>query len=101
MTGEKREHFGTLSHVDKSCCNYLLFSGPLESFKSEVERMESIVKIRPRGLFMSQAEKIYRKQFDVEFPKDLWDAVSGRSTSSRRGMSSTTSVRNSMIRMRR
>merc|ERR550517_541382 len=49
--------------------------GSLEGFKKEVERMESIVKIRPRGLFMSQAEKIYLKQFDVGFPKVLWDAM--------------------------
>ena len=41
----------------------------------ELERMKSILVIRPRGLFISQAQRIYLKQWDEEFPKNLWDAM--------------------------
>ena len=37
-----------------------------------VERMGEIVKIRPKGLFMSQAQKIYEKQCEEVFPTELW-----------------------------
>ena len=34
--------------------------------------MGDIVKIRPKGLFMSQAKKIYEKQWQEGFPTELW-----------------------------
>jgi len=50
-------------------------STKLESAKLEVERMGNIVKIRPRGLFISQAQKIYEKEWGQVFPKDLWEQM--------------------------
>ena len=47
----------------------------LDGFKNQVERMESILKIRPHGLYMSYAQKIYRQQFEEEFPKNVWDLM--------------------------
>ena len=52
--------------------NIILFSGRLESAHVEVERMGKIVKARQRGLYMSQANKIYLKECGEVFPKDLW-----------------------------
>ena len=40
-----------------------------------VERMGEIVKIRPNGLFMSQAQKIYEKQWKEVFPTELWTVM--------------------------
>ena len=40
-----------------------------------VERMGDIVKIRPKGLFISQAQKIYQKQWEQGFPTDLWTVM--------------------------
>ena len=40
-----------------------------------VERMGDIVKIRPKGLFMSQAKKIYEKQWKEVFPTELWSVM--------------------------
>ena len=37
-----------------------------------MERMGDIVKIRPKGLYMSQAQKIYEKQCEEVFPTELW-----------------------------
>ena len=49
----------------------------MESLASQipVERMGDIVKIRPKGLFMSQAQKIYQKQWEEVFPTDLWTVM--------------------------
>lgn len=40
-----------------------------------LERMGDIVKIRPKGLFMSQAQKIYEKQWQEVFPTELWTVM--------------------------
>ena len=40
-----------------------------------MERMGDIVKIRPKGLFMSQAQKIYEKQWKETFPTELWTVM--------------------------
>ena len=40
-----------------------------------MERMSDIVKIRPKGLFLSQAQKIYEKQWKEVFPTKLWTAM--------------------------
>ena len=37
-----------------------------------MERMGEIVKIRPKGLFLSQAQKLYEKQWGEAFPTELW-----------------------------
>ena len=40
-----------------------------------MERMGEIVKIRPKGLFMSQAQKIFQKQWGEDFPTELWTVM--------------------------
>ena len=37
--------------------------------------MGDIVKIRPKGLFKSQAQKIYEKQWKEVFPTELWTVM--------------------------
>ena len=40
-----------------------------------MERIGEIVKIRPKGLFMLQAQKIYEKQWGEVFPTELWTVM--------------------------
>ena len=40
-----------------------------------MERMGDIVKIRPKGLFLSQAQKIFQKKWGEDFPTELWNVM--------------------------
>ena len=37
--------------------------------------MGDIVKIRPKGLFLSQAQKIFQKKWGEDFPTELWNVM--------------------------